>query len=166
MTSRVSRWFPSEPKMWAWSSETHLLLEDFNNSIVPYRADGDAYQLSTDGATSGRVQEALKLWGHRDGADGFVSAVASSLLTDHEVWIEIIFDEDSRSFAPFTLLQAPGVRRTANGRLIQERPKLNNGEHGYRDITGGELEQVELDTQRMANTLLPDRYPSSSALLN
>ena len=160
MSSRVSRWFPSEPKMWAWSPETHLLLEDFNSSVVPYRADGRSYQLSTDRADGNRVQEALKLWGHRRGPDGFVSAVASSLLTDHEVWIEVIFDEDDRNLTPFTLLKAPGVRRTLNGKLIQERPKLKEGTHEYRDIADCELEQVELDTQRMASASLPDRYPS------
>ena len=146
--------------MWAWSSETHLLLQDFNNGIVPYRTEGDAYQLSTDGIERSRVQKALELWGHRDGPDGFVSDVASSLLTDHEVWIEVIFDEDDRNSLPFTLLQAPGVRRTANGKLIQERPKLNEGSHEYRDIADSEIERVELDTQRMVNALLPDRYPS------
>lgn len=160
MTIRVSRWFPSEPKMWAWSPETHLLLQDFNNRIVPYRTESDAYQLSTDGIERRRVQEALKLWGHRDGPDGFVSAVASSLLTDHEVWIEVIFDENDRNSLPFTLLQAPGVRRTANGKLIQERPKLNEGTHEYRDKADSDIEQVELDSQRMVNALLPDRYPS------
>ena len=160
MTSRISRWFPSEPKMWVMSPETHLLLEDFNNSIVPYRSGGDAYQLLTDRIESSRVQDALELWGHRDGPDGFVSAVASSLLTDHEVWIEVIFDEDDRNPLPFTLLQAPGVTRTANGKLIQERPKLNEETHEYRDIADSEMEQVELDTQRMVNASLPDRYPS------
>ena len=146
--------------MWVRSRETGLLLEDFNNGIVPYRTEGDAYQLSTDGIERRRVQEALKLWGHRDGPDGFVSSVASSLLTDHEVWIEVIFDEDDHNPLPFTLLQARGVRRTANGKLIQERPKLNEGTHEYRDIVDSELEQVELDTQRMVNASLPDRYPS------
>lgn len=160
MTSPISRWFPSEPKMWVRSPETHLLLQDFNNSIVPYRSDGDAYQLLTDRIESSRVQDALELWGNRDGPDGFVSAVASSLLTDHEVWIEVIFDEGDRNPLPFTLLQAPGVRRTANGKLIQERPKLNEGTHEYRDIADSEIEQVELDTQRMVNASLPDRYPS------
>ena len=160
MTSRISRWFPSEPKMWVWSQETHLLLEDFNNNIVPYRSDGDAYQLLTDRIESSRVQDALELWGHRDGPDGFVSAVASSLLTDHEVWIEVIFDEDDSNPLPFTLLQAPGVRRTANGKLIQERPKFNEGTYEYRDVADSELEQVELDTQRMVSASLSARYPS------
>ena len=159
MTSRVSRLFPSEPKMWLRSRETHLLLEDFNRRVVPYR-DGGAYQLSTDGIERRRVQEALKLWGHRRGPDGFVSAVASRLLTDHEVWIEVVFDEDNRNLTPFSLLQAPGVRRTANGKLIQERPKLKEGTQEYRDIAGYELEQVELDAERMVNASLPDRYPS------
>ena len=160
MTTRLSRWFPSEPKMWAWSSETGLLLQDFNNRIVPYRTKSDGYQLSTDGIERRRVQEALKLWVQRDGPDGFVSAVASSLLTDHEVWIEVIFNEDDSNPLPFTLLQPPGVRITANGKLIQERPKLNEGTHEYRDIVDLELEQVELDTQRMVNASLPDKYPS------
>ena len=146
--------------MWAWSRETSLLLEDFNNGIVPYRTEGDAYQLSTDGIERRRVQEALKLWGHRQGPDGFVSSVASGLLTDHEVWIEIIFDEDDGNPLPFTLLQAPGVRRTASGKLIQERPKLNEGTHEYRDIADYEIEQVELDSQRMVSASLPDSYSS------
>ena len=146
--------------MWARSRETSLLLEDFNNGIVPYRSEGDAYQLSTDGIERRRVQEALKPWGHRDGPDGFVSSVASSLLTDHEVWIEIIFDQDDSNPLPFTLLQAPGVRRTASGKLIQERPKLDEGTHEYQYIADRELEQVELDSQRMVNASLPDKYPS------
>ena len=137
-----------------------MLLEDFNRGVVPYRAEGRAYQLSTDGIEHRRVQGSLKLWGNRDGPDGFVRAVASSLLTNHEVWIEVIFDEDDSNPLPFTLLQASEVRRTANGKLIQEQPKLNEWTHEYRDIAESEIEQVELDTQRMVNASLPGRYPS------
>ena len=41
MTSRTSRWFPHEPKMWLHSTQTYLLLEDFNLYVVPHRNKGE-----------------------------------------------------------------------------------------------------------------------------
>ena len=162
MTGRRSRWFPHQPRMWTWSTETHLLLEDFNNNIVPYRNAGDAYQVSTHGILHWQIQDALELWdgGGRDGADNFVHAVASSLLTDHQAWLEVTFDKDHQNRSPFRVFQAPGVKRTATGRLIQEIPRLDEPNYRHEAEADRNLQQVEIDGELMVSASLPNDYPS------
>ena len=64
MTGRRSRWFPSPPQMWLESLQTQLLLEDFNNSVVPFRQGGEAYELSTEGVSRHHVDRSLSLDDH------------------------------------------------------------------------------------------------------
>lgn len=90
MTGRTSRWFPHEPGVWLHSRETHLLLEDFNLHLVPHRNRRDAYELSVQGISDSMVNDALSLWNRGRGAESFVSAVASTLLTERESWLEVI----------------------------------------------------------------------------
>ena len=162
MTGRRSRWFPYQPVMWNWSTETHLLLDDFNNRVVPYQNDRDTYKLSTQGIPSRQVLAALELWedGGRHGADNFVHAVASSLLTDHEAWLEVTFDKDDQNRSPFGVFEAPGVKRTATGSLIQETPKLDERNYRHEAEADGNLQKVELDGELMVSASLPNDYPS------
>ena len=161
MTGRRSRWFPSdaEPKGWISSTETHLLFQDFHNHIVPYRHGPDAYELSTEGIPAHQLAAALSLGDHTWGLDDFLRAVASRLLTHHEVWFEVAFDDENRNCTPFQVYEVDGVTRTKEGNLIQELPSLDE----FPDWEPGDDEwpsQVELDANRMVEVLLPDAYPS------
>ena len=163
MTSRSSRWFPHEPKMWLHSAQTYLLLEDFNLYVVPHRNKGDAYELSVQGISSSQIKEALSLWNSGRGADSFVSAVASTLLTEHEACLEVIFKPDDRDGLPFRPLLVHGVRKTATGSLIQEVPTLESSgspNHPHQVDPDRQFQTIELDEGCIVHVCLPDKYPS------
>ena len=157
MTSRRSRWFPSSPRMWVDSSQTHFLYEDFDTRVVPYRHDPEAYVLSTEGIPRHEVARALSL---RDAfeLDGFLRAVATRLLTTHEAWLEVSFEDESHDQTPFAVAEVDGVRRTAEGGLVQQLPSRDELPEWY----GGSGEWgtvLELDADRMVHVGLPDAYP-------
>ena len=160
MTGQTSRWFPNEPKMWLHSSQTYLLLQDFNLHVLPHRDDGDVYKLSTQGVSSSLVNKSLSLWDRGHGSDSFVSAVASTLLTEHEAWLEVILNPDRRDGLPFRAMLVPGAKRTSTGRLIQKAPVLESPKYPYQGQPRRRFEEIELDGERMIHVLLPDKYPS------
>ena len=159
MTGRTSRWFPHEPKMWIGPRETYLLLQDFNLGIVPYRNNGHAYGLSVEGMPGDLVEEALSLWNHGRGADSFVSSVASTLLTEQEVWLEMVFTPDGPNGVPFKPLIVYGVRRTAAGKLIQEVPAWDELDQQTQGETAPQPRVIELEDERMIGVSLPEKYP-------
>ena len=160
MTGSTSRLFPHEPGVWLHSTETHLLLQDFNLYVVPHRDDGNAYELSVQGISSRLVNEALSLWNHGRGADSFVSAVASTLLTENEAWLEVTLDPNSRDGLPFRPLLVHGVRGTATGNLVQEVPILESSNYPTQGEPARQTQTIELDEERMVHVRLPDKYPS------
>lgn len=158
MTDRRSRRFPSSPKVWIDSPQTQFLYEDFGNRVVPYRHDPAPYVLSTEGAPRHNVAGALSLE-EAFGLDGFLRAVATGLLTTHEVWLEVSFEDESPEQTPFAVAEVDGVRRTAEGDLVQQLPSSDELPEWYRD--NGEWGTVlELDADRMVHVGLPDAYPS------
>ena len=163
MTDRRSRWFPSdaEPKTWPSSTETHLLFQDFHNHIVPYRHGPDAYGLSTEGIPAQQVEAALNLGDYAWELDGFLRAVTSRLLTHHEVWLEVTFEDGNGDRTPFQVWEVDGVRQTKEGNLIQELPSLDELADWSWDRGDDEWEEeIELDADRMVQVLPPDAYPS------
>ena len=160
MTGRTSRWFPHEPRMWLESMETNLLLQDFNLYIVPHRDNRDTYELFVNGVSSYKVRESLRSWNRGHGADSFVSAVASTLLTEHEVWLEIVFEPDGSNGRLFIPLIVNGVRQTSTGNLIQEVPLTDVTNLDHPDVTTKEIREIELDVERMVRVELPEKYPS------
>ena len=158
MTDRRSRWFPSSPKMWIDSSQTHFLYEDFDTRVVPYRHDPEAYVLSTEGTPRHEVARALSLKEAFE-LDGFLRAVATRLLTTHEVWLEVSFEDERREQTPFAVTEVDGVRRTAEGGLVQQLPSSDELPEWYED-NGKWGTVLELDADRMVHVGLPDAYPS------
>ena len=158
MTGRRSRWFSSESKLWVSSLQTRLLYEDFHNKVVPYRHHPEPYELFTEGVSGHQVDESLSL-GDAWQLDGFLRAVASRLLTHHEVWLEVAFENESRDQTPFGVSEVDGVRRTETGTLIQELPSRDELPDWHRGGDDWELE-VELDAGRMVYVSLPDAYSS------
>ena len=159
MTSRRSRSFPSEPKMWVWSDQTHLLHQDFNNLIVPHRRDPEAYELSTDGIPPYQVGESLTLGERARQVDGFVRAVASGLLLNHNVWLEVVFNDGTQNRAPFAVFEVDGVGRGKMGDLVQLRPPRQELPDWFQPVDEWETE-IQLDADRMVHVSLPDEYPS------
>lgn len=164
MSDRRSRWFPSAPTKWVSSFQTQLLYEDFHNAVVPYRREPEAYDVSSEGIPSYALEESLTLGEHGRGLDGFVRAIASRLLTRHEAWIEVAFEDDGgRRSAPFRVCEVDGVTRTPAGDLIQSMPAPEELPEWYSRDVEWERE-IELDPNRMIHVTLPDAYPGQ--LLN
>ena len=147
MTGRNSVRLPHDPGVWRHSTQTYLLLQDFDNHVVPYRNDGDAYELSVEGISSRLVKEALSLGSGRGGVASFISEVAVTLLTESEACLEVVFNPDVGDRLPFRALLARGVKRTATGKLIQGEPQR-------------QPERIEPDNKRLFHVGLPDKYPS------
>ena len=144
--------------MWVWSIETDLMNQDFNSAIVPYRHNPEAYELSSEGIPSYLVDESLTLGHDAWQLDGFLRSVASQLFTDHEVWMEITFEEGDDK-TPFKVFAVNGVRQTAAGDLIQELPSRDVLPDWYTNEEEWERTH-ELDPDRMVHAVLPVEYPS------
>ena len=117
--------------MWLSLMQTRFLHEDFNNRVVPYRYGPTGYELSTEGLPSHQVVASLRLDHQARSLDDFLRAIASRLLTHHEVLLEVTIDDEHRPFGVFELDRA--------------------GQTG----TG-----IGLTADRMIQVLLPDAYPS------
>ena len=149
----------SQPKSWIQSMHTHLLYQDFSNRIVPYRHDSEPYQLSSEGIAPYLLEECLTL-GHRGWQlDGFVRGVASSLLTRHEVWLEVSLGAEGEGQKPFRVYEVDGIRRTSTGRLLQAPPSREDLPDGA-SWDDSQRRDTELDPKRMVDVALPDSYPS------
>ncbi len=159
MTGRTSRWSTHEAEGWLHSTQTSLLLQDFNLHVVPHRDDGDAYELAIQGESSSQVKRALSLWNQGRGADSFVSAVASTLLTDRGAWLEVIVKPDDRDGLPFRPLLVQGVRRSPTGTLFQEVPVFEPSEYPTQEESELQFQKIELDEERMIHVTLPHKYP-------
>ena len=158
MTDRRSRWFPSSPAMWIDSVQTRLLYQDLNTRVVPYRHNPDAYVLSAVGAPRYQVDRALSLR-NQSRIDGFLRAAAMRLLTTHEVWFEVSFENEREELTPFAVMEVDGVRRTREGGLVQQLPDSEELPEWHRD-KGEWGVALELDIDRMVHATLPDAYPS------
>ena len=158
MTTRTSRWFPHETEMWRNHFQVGLLLDDFNLHIVPYRDEGDAYELLVEGTPKHQIENALSLWGNEKGADSFVKAVASTLLTEHEAWLEMVFQTGDREELPFRPILVHGVRRMAKGNLMQTIPELDAPYYHSHGSRTQQPQTIELDSERMIQIALPEEY--------
>ena len=157
---RRSRWFPRDNTKWPSSTETALLFQDFHSRVVPYRHEPEAYELATTGVDSFIVDDCLTIGRQGWRIDGFVRTVASRLLTDHTVWIEVVPDTDPNVRQPFKVFDVEGVRRTRSGRLVQLVPGLSELPESFRPHGQWE-ESVELDDRYMVQVTLPERYRSA-----
>ena len=159
MNKRRSRWVPSGPKCWISSPEADLLHRDFNTHVVPYRQNTETYQLTVEGASYHQVLEALSPGGRGQRLDGLLRGIASKLLTDHEVWLEIAFNDEDQESVAFGVFEVDGVKRTAEGSLMQVPPDPARLPDWFRDNAEWE-HAIQLDEARMVYISLPKEYPS------
>lgn len=138
---------------------TNFLLQDFENRVVPYRHDREPYQLSAEHIRPYLLEECLTLGQHAWRLEGFLRRVASSLLTRHEVWLEVAVGRDDEDGPPFSVFEVDGVRRTASGRLLQA-PPIREELPEWVSWDDSWAQDIELEAQRMVHVTLPDPYPS------
>ncbi len=151
----------SQPKCWIPSAQTDLLYQDFSNRVVPYRHDPKAYALSAEGVSPRQIEECLTLGRHGWKLDGFLRRVASSLLTRHEVWLEVAFGDVGRDGAPFAVFEVDGVSRASAGHLVQAPPNRDELPDSVR-WDGSWEKEIELDAARMVHVSLPAAYASET----
>ena len=140
-----------------------MFYEDFSSHIVPYRHHPEAYQLSTEGIPSHLVEKSLLEHDYGRSVSDFMRAVASSLLTRHEVWLEVSFGEANSNHSPFSVSEVHGVRQTASGGLIQQLPNRDELPSWYSEEETWDRE-IELDANCMIHVMLPAAYPSKALM--
>ena len=158
MTSANMDGTPFEESIWVDSRNTHMLLEDFENNVVPYRRHGEPYVLTVNGLSADAVSNALELSRRGDGAESFVNGVASTLLMDHEAWLEIFFNDPSPSGLPFRVFPVTGVRQTRAGSWTRNLG-MPDGE-AFWAFNSGERSNspVAVDIEKLIHVQLPVRY--------
>ena len=157
MTGRQSRRTFKEPNR-GLHGQAILLYQDFHNHLIPIRRRVPAYQLCSEGVSPQQVVDSLNLDNQfRPSLEIFLEKVASKLLSDFEVWIEVATPTD-RSITPFVLFDVDGVKRTKSGRLIQELPGIDKVPDWARE-QGGWGTPIALDEDRMVHVPLPESYP-------
>ena len=158
MTGRQSHPIFQEPKI-GLHGQAILLYQDFHNHLIPIRRRvPDAYQLFSEGVSPQQVTDSLSLDKQfRPSIERFLEKVASKLLSDFEVWIEVATPTD-KSATPFALFDVDGVKRTKSGRLTQELPGIDEVPDWARE-QGGWGAPIALDEDRMVHVPLPESYP-------
>ena len=136
-----------------------MLYDDFGNRIIPHRHQGRVYVVSSEDISGHLIERALELGRGPSGVDRFIRSVALSLLSSHEVWIELIVDGDDMKQLPFQVCEVNGVRRTAAGSLIQEIPDKAVLPEWFQ-MKGVSNQALELDPDLMVHVTLPKAYPS------
>ena len=159
MNGRRSHPFPPVSHVWIRSRETRFLLEDFDNRVVPSRHKPVPYDLAVQGIPSHEIDEALTLSDQSHGLEGFIQTVATRLLSHHEIWLEIALVNQGNQRAPFRVFEVGNVKRSKTGTLMQEPPNPEELPPWY-TVGDDPLLPIELDSQAMVHTTLPDAYPS------
>ena len=140
------------------AGEIFFMRDDFENRIVPYRQRREAYQLTVAGTEQNSVLRSLSLNpGHR-GPEDLIRAIASRLLAELEIWIEVVPNPDQGGDVAFRLFSVAQVQRTSSGNLVQILPAHTDLPAGYPDDEAWG-QSVELDLDRMVHVSLPSEYP-------
>lgn len=157
MTTGRTRQLHSDTPKWVSSHQTNMLHEDFHNSVVPYRQDAEGYRLSAKGIAAHLIDGALTIGNYSWRLEGFIRAVATRLLTHHEVWLEVRFNKDIRGHAPFAVMEIDGIKRPEIGRLIQEQQSIGNPSNWAQ---GKSNRDRHFEAEEIVHVTLPETYPS------
>ena len=158
MTNRLSRPVPNERGVSYLGSQAHFLVEDFDRNVVPYLKGGDAYRLKASGIPTQSVYGSLAI--DRDARDlvDFIRTIASLLLIDRDVWLEVAISSKQESATQFQVCIVNGVHQEASGRIVQKLPSRDDLPAWYpEDEAWGQT--VQLDPDLMVNIALPELYP-------
>ena len=160
MTSTDPTEIPFEESIWVQSLNARMLLDDLENGVVPYRRHGKAYELTVKGLPTGTVADALEFSRKGEGVENFVTAVASTLLMEHETWLEILFNDPGREGLPFRVFPVTGVRQIKTGKWIRNIGMPDGQEFWALSQSERRSHPVEADPKRLVRVHLPDEYPS------
>lgn len=160
MNERRSRQFPLRNDRQPPSYYQHMLSDDTYGQAAPYRSGPDAYVLTAEGAQAHTIRRALSLSHHKSDVDDFVRHVASRLLSQPEVWLEVWFANGTGSEKMFGVCEVQGVTRRHDGRLVQALPAASDLPDWVTD-DGKWGSDVELDDTRMIRVLPPATYPTA-----
>ena len=158
MNDRKSYPAPFGAKYWSDTTETYMLHDDFHNHIVPHRSRGNTYRLLSDYVPLQSLIDAFTPENRRRNLDGWIQRIATRLLMDHEVWLEIVF-EGPKGETPFAVFPVNGQIDRLRGTTVQKLPKRDDLPDWY-PVTADWPQEVELDSERMVHVVLPDEYPS------
>ena len=161
MTRRCSVSIPKLATNWHDSFHTHMLLQDFNSRVTSSFADPRAYELNSACRPSYEIERGLTLDHRHAGVSDFITGVATRLLTDQEVWIEVFIDDRHAADSPFQLAEVNGVKRIKAGTLVQEIPERTHLPEWF-DVEYEDNQRVELDPSRMIQVVMPESYPSKA----
>ena len=158
MINRLSRPIPIERRASNLGSQAYFLEEDFANDVVPHLHSGHAYRLKVSGVSSQVVNSSLSVDLNTRGLEGFIRTVASLLLVDSEVWLEVAFCSEEESTTQFRVYVVGGVHQEPDGRITQDLPHREELPDWY---PGDEAwgQSVELDPELMVHISLPEEYP-------
>ena len=157
-TSRLSRPIPMARRASNLGSQAYFLEEDFTNHVVPHLRSADAYRLKVDGVPSQVVHGSLSLGSTARGLEGFIRSVASLLLVDGEVWLEVTLHSNEESTTQFQVYVVNGVHQEPDGRITQDLPHRDELPDWYpEDDAWGQT--VELNPELMVHISLPEEYP-------
>ena len=124
--------------------------------IVPSR---NTYHLSVEGHPSQQVAKSLGLNPSGSPVDRFIQDISSTLMRNHEVWIEVVYESWEEAGSLFSVFEVDGVKHAETGELVQDVPSQDR----LRERAGTQNEgtaPIELDVDRMIRVSLPDEYPS------
>ena len=160
MSERRSRQFPLRNDRQPPSYYQRMLSDDTYGQAAPYRSGPDAYVLTAEGAQAHTIRRALSLSHHKSDVDDFVRHVASRLLSQPEVWLEVWFANGTGSEKMFGVCEVQGVARKHDGRLVQALPAASDLPDWMTD-DGKWGSDAELDGARMIQVCPPTAYPAA-----
>ena len=151
---------PFEESIWVNSINAHMLLEDFENNVVPYRRHDEPYELQVNGLPKNLVSDTLELSRSGDGVENFVKGVASTLLMKRGAWLEIFFNDPDTDRLPFRVFPVTGVRQTQTGNWVRN-PGIPDGP-AFWALNSNERSNspIAVNIERLIQVHLPERYSS------
>lgn len=161
MDERRSRLLPPRDDGQFSSYYWRMLSEDTYRQAVPYRSGPDAYVLTVEGAQAYDVERALSLSHHESGMDNFVRHIASGLLSQPEVWLEVWFTDSVEPENKFGVCEVQGVKRKPNGGLAQVLPPASELPD-WIVIDERWENEIDLDAARMIRIRTPEAYPADT----
>lgn len=159
MTNNHSHRIPVKPVLWVESLNTNMLYEDFTDLTVPYHMARQAYEISADVFSVIEIEQALTWDFEGSYVDDFIRGVAARLLTNREVWLEVIVNGGDSRGETFYVWEVVGATTAKDGRFFQQPPDKNQLPQWF-EIENDWIEPIELDPNRIVHVSLPDAYPN------
>ena len=162
MTSTHSRRILAKTVSWVDSLDSGMLFEDFTNLAVPYLINNQAYSLTSKGIDPYEIERALSFDFDGSGVDGFIRGVATRLLTNRELWLEVIVGTEANpreaiDEGNFYVWEVVGAKKTEDGRIFQQ-PLDKGSQPDWFEAESNWTDPLVLNPDRIVHVSLPNRY--------